>query len=176
MKNQGKNKQQTPTNGPDVTNSAKKPTPSIPNENQRQSPQNVQDKNKKDELNPGGNEHHIGDLPKENSKNQGGDMDKRKDPDPTIPEKRNDPVGGKEDAYSRTLNTPGKKETNKVGEFSEVDEMDREEEEEEETSDISDEEPDEDEPGMDAGKDKKEAFGGGRKNSNTDESKDRNGL
>ncbi|MEO5642273.1 MAG: hypothetical protein ABIQ40_12110 [Bacteroidia bacterium] len=173
MKNQGKSNQQTPQDA------AQKPTPSIPNENQRQAPQNVPDKNKKEQkMNPGGKEQSIGDFEKNEKKNQTGDNKKIKDPDPTKPEKRNDPVAGKNKDYARTLNTPGKTDSNKNGEFTETDELDSAEEEEEETSNISDEEEDEDEPGsFEPEKGQKEAFSGERKNSNTiDERKNKNGL
>jgi hypothetical protein len=172
---------QTPQNGTETTTKSQKPAPKQEQENQRSAPQNVGDKNKKEQkLNPGtGKEHTIGDLPESsNSKNEG-DVKKIKDPDPTIPERRNDPVAGKDnDDYSRTRNTPGKTEANEVGEFTEIDEMDRAEEDESEVSDISDEERDEEEPGsFDPERDHKEAFGGDKKNSvSPDERKNKNGL
>ncbi len=181
MKNQEKSNQQTPQNGNEAPNtSPKKPVPEQRQENQESKPQNVPDQNKKEQKsNPGtGKEHQIGDLPgtgttKSGATNEDNDMTKIKDPDPTIPEKRNDPVAGKGDDYSRTMNPPGKTESNEVGEFAEVDAMDREEGE---TSDVSGEEEDEDEPGsFDAEEHQKEAFGGERKNS-PDDRKNQNGL
>lgn len=176
MKNQEKSKQQTPQNETEAPKtSSKKPAPEQRNENQQSTPQNAPDKNKKEQkLNPGiGKEHQIGDLPEKDAKNKGGDGTKIKDPDPTIPERRNDPVAGKGDDYSRTRNTPGKDETRSVGEFTEIDEMDREESE---TSEGSDEE--EEEPGsFDPENEHKEAFGGERKNTiSPDERKNKNGL
>ncbi len=179
MKNQENSKQQTPQNGNESPNTApKKPVPEQRQENQDSKPQNVADQNKKDEkVNPGGKEHQVGDLPgtgttKSGTKNEDNDITKIKDPDPTIPEKRNDPVAGKGEDYARTMNTPGKTESNEVGEFAEIDEMDREEGE---TSDASGDE-DENEPGsFDAEEHQKEAFGGERKNS-PDERKNQNGL
>jgi hypothetical protein len=174
-------KNQTPQNTTETKNKAQKPAPKQQQENQRSAPQNVGDKNNKEQkVNPGiGKEHKIGDLPETDStKNEGSDVKKIKDPDPTIPERRNDPVAGKGDDYSRTLNTPGKTESNSVGEFTEIDEMDRANEDEEETSDISDEERDEEEPGsFDPESHQKEAFSGDKKNTNSpDEQKNKNGL
>jgi hypothetical protein len=154
MKNQEKTKVQTPQNATtknkqQKSQDTKRPTSQNRTDTTKPSKQQDQQENQKTGLNPDINkEHKIGDLEEsDTSKNQGSDVKKIKDPDPTIPERRNDPVAGKSDDYSRTRNTPGKVEANEVGEFTEVDEMDRANEDEEETSDISDEERDEEEPG-----------------------------
>lgn len=183
MKNQEKGKNQTPQKGTETT----KNRPQKSQETKRPAAQNRTDSTKpkqqdeqKTGLNPGiDRKHKIGDLEEpDTSKNQGSDVKKIKDPDPTIPERINDPVAGKSDDYSRTRNTPGKTATNDVGEFTEIDEMDRANEEEEETIDISDEERDEEEPGSFGPEiEHKEAFGGSKKNAESpDERKNKNGL
>jgi hypothetical protein len=124
--------------------------------------------------------------PTTKNKNQdGGDVEKIKDPDPTIPEKRNDPVGGKNSDYSRTMNTPGKAESGSKGEFTDTDEIQQEENEQEEEEGEGEEEEevdpvynkeDQEKPGsFDPESDQKEAFGGEKKNT-PDATKNKNGL
>jgi hypothetical protein len=202
MKNQEKptnqvpqNKTETPKPTPQKTTETSKPNPQQqPTTQNGSEAENTQQRErqqeqKRDQRNPGaGKEHRIGDIDEPQTQGKDDDDDKIKDPDPTIPERRNDPVAGKGDDYSRTRNTPGKTESNAVGEFTETDDMERsseelnrnrkkgDEEDETETSNISDEEQDEEEPGsFDPETEHKEAFNGERKNS-PDERKNKNGL
>jgi hypothetical protein len=115
--------------------------------------------------------------PTTKNKNQdGGDVEKIKDPDPTIPEKRNDPVAGKNSDYSRTMNTPGKAESGSKGEFTDTDEIEQEENEQEEEIDPVYDKEDQEEPGsFDPESNQKEAFSGEKKNT-PDATKNKNGL
>jgi hypothetical protein len=109
------------------------------------------------------------------SASKGSDVEKIKDPDPTIPEKRHDPVGGHDSDYSRTRNVPGKEENHQKGEFTDVGDLD-EKEAPSTSSGINEEEDEEEEPGsFDPEMNQKKAFSGEKKNT-PDATKNKNGL